>query len=365
VSSLLASIPPPPVPGLEIGPLDLRFYGLLIAIGAYLALRLAVSRYDELGGDPELAERALLIGLGCGLVGSRIGYVIPRAEQFLREPLEIFAIWHGGLTIFGGLFFGALGAIVYLRRKQMDVPAMLTAAAPALPLAQAIGRWGNYFNQELYGRPTDVPWALEVEPNFRRSGYEQFSTFHPTFLYESLWNLSLVVVLLWIDRRGVLKRGSLIFVYMIGYGVGRGWIEALRIDTVERYAGLSRNNWIALLIVVVGAVGLWWWERRGSPADDVDDASEPGDAAGTDPETGDVPGVGATGTDEHTTEAVSGDDAARPHDVGDAASTAPVEVSVDDAERDPDHGVDPGVPGRGRDDVDGPAVDEHPRRPEA
>jgi prolipoprotein diacylglyceryl transferase len=146
---------------------------------------------------------------------------------------------------------------------------MLTAVAPALPLAQAIGRWGNYFNQELYGRPTDVPWALEVEERFRRPGYEAFSTFHPTFLYESLWNLSLVGVLLWIDRRATLKRGSLIFVYLIGYGVGRGWIEALRIDTVERYLGLSRNNWIALLIIVVGAVGLWWWERRPEPVDEA------------------------------------------------------------------------------------------------
>jgi prolipoprotein diacylglyceryl transferase len=365
VSSLLATIPPPPAPGLEIGPLDLRFYGLLIAIGAYLALRLAVSRYEKLGGDPELAERALLIGLGCGLVGSRIGYVIPRAEQFLREPLEIFAIWHGGLTIFGGLFFGALGALVYLRRKRMDVPAMLTAAAPALPLAQAIGRWGNYFNQELYGRPTDVPWALEVEPNFRRPGYEQFSTFHPTFLYESLWNLTLVVVLLWIDRRGALKRGSLIFVYMIGYGVGRGWIEALRIDTVERYAGLSRNNWIALLIIVVGAVGLWWWERRETPADDVRDDSEPGGAAGTEGAAGDVPDVGATGTGDRRTDAVSGDDSAQHRGVGDAATPAPVEVTVDDAEHDPDDGVHPGVPDRGSDGADEQAVDERPTRPEA
>jgi prolipoprotein diacylglyceryl transferase len=276
VSSLLATIPPPPAPGIQLGPIDLRLYGLLIAIGAYLALRMTVSRYEELGGDPELAEKGLLVGLVCGLIGARIGYVIPRTADFLTRPEDILAIWQGGLTIFGGLFFGALGAIVYLRRKRMDVPAMLTAVAPALPLAQAIGRWGNYFNQELYGRPTDLPWALEVEERFRRPGYEAFSTFHPTFLYESLWNLTLVGVLLWIDRRGTLKRGSLILVYLIGYGIGRGWIEALRIDTVERYLGLSRNNWIALLIIVVGVVGLWWWERRAVPADEDDvETAEP------------------------------------------------------------------------------------------
>jgi prolipoprotein diacylglyceryl transferase len=273
VPTLLATIPPPPAPGLQLGPLDLRFYGVLIAIGAYVALRLAVSRYEKLGGDPELAERALLVGLVFGLIGSRIGYVIPRTGQFLEQPLEIFAIWQGGLTIFGGLIFGALAAVIYMRRKQMDIPGMLTAAAPALPLAQAIGRWGNYFNQELYGRPTELPWALEVEERFRRPGYEAFSTFHPTFLYESLWNLSLVATLLWIDRRGTLKRGSLMFVYLIGYGIGRAWIEALRVDTDWRLLGLSRNNWNAVFFILIGIVGLWWWERRATVADA---AAEPG-----------------------------------------------------------------------------------------
>jgi prolipoprotein diacylglyceryl transferase len=293
VTSLLANIPPPPAPGLQLGPLDLRMYGLLIAIGAYLALRLAVTRYEKLGGDPDLAEKALLIGLVCGLVGARIGYLIPRffvsgshGEPYLTRPLDALAIWQGGLTIFGGLFFGALGAVVYLRRRQMDVPAMLTAVAPALPLAQAIGRWGNYFNQELFGRPTDLPWALEVEAHRRPAQYANESTFHPTFLYESLWNLALVGVLLWIDRRGKLKRGSLIFVYLIGYGIGRAWIEALRVDTEWRdpVLGLSRNNLIALFIIAVGALGLWWWQRRTPAADEVEelgavDADADADAA--------------------------------------------------------------------------------------
>jgi prolipoprotein diacylglyceryl transferase len=296
--SLLATIPPPPAPGIQLGPLDLRMYGVLIAIGAYVGLRLAVSRFEKLGGDPELAERALLVGLVFGLLGARIGYVIPRFGDFLTRPQDILAIWQGGLTIFGGLFFGTLGAVVYMRRKRMDVPAMLTAVAPALPLAQAIGRWGNYFNQELYGRPTDLPWALEVEERFRRPGYEAFGTFHPTFLYESLWNLTLVGVLLWIDRRATLKKGSLIFVYLIGYGVGRGWIEALRIDTVERYLGLSRNNWIALLIIVVGVVGLWWWERRPEP---VTEAAEDLEAVETAVETEPATDVEPDGSETATT----------------------------------------------------------------
>jgi prolipoprotein diacylglyceryl transferase len=316
VSSLLATIPPPPAPGLQLGPIDLRLYGVLIAIGAYLALRMTVSRYEELGGDPELAEKGLLVGLVCGLIGARIGYVIPRTGDFLTRPQDILAIWQGGLTIFGGLFFGTLGATVYLRRKRMDVPAMFTAVAPALPLAQAIGRWGNYFNQELYGRPTDLPWALEVEERFRRPGYEAFSTFHPTFLYESLWNLTLVGVLLWIDRRGTLKRGSLIFIYLIGYGIGRGWIEALRIDTVERYLGLSRNNWIALLIIVIGVVGLWWWERRAAPVavgadeDDVE-ATEPDAVEVTEPDAVEATADTAPETIEDSDRVADGDTGVR------------------------------------------------------
>jgi prolipoprotein diacylglyceryl transferase len=290
VPSLLASIPPPPFSGLELGPLDVRMYGLLIAIGAFLALQLVVKRYERFGGDPDVAEKATLLALLFGLIGARIGYVIPRYDRFLDDPLSALAIWEGGLTFFGGLFGGAAAVIIYTRRKGGSVPAMADAAAPALPLAQAIGRWGNYFNQELYGRPTDLPWALEVEPPFRRPGYQEFATFHPTFLYESLWNLGLVGVLLWLDRRGTLRRGSLMFVYLIGYGVGRAWTEALRIDTFERYLGLSRNNWIALGIIVVGTVGLIWWQRRGGPSD-----AEP---AATSDATADADDGSATGSDE-------------------------------------------------------------------
>ena len=285
--SVVANIPPPPFSGLSLGPLDLRMYGLLIAVGALLAFQLLVSRYARFGGEPAVAERAGMLALIGGLIGARIGYVIPRLDDFLTRPGDILAIWQGGLTFFGGLAGGALAVIVYLRRAHGDLPAMLDAFAPALPLAQAIGRWGNYFNQELYGRPTDLPWALEVEEPFRRPGYTDAATFHPTFLYESLWNLGLVGVLLWIDRRGWLRRrGSLLFVYLIGYGLGRGWIELLRIDTAERYLGLSRNNLIAILVVLIGIVGLRYWERHGPPKepeepeedDDPDESDESDDA---------------------------------------------------------------------------------------
>jgi prolipoprotein diacylglyceryl transferase len=221
VLPLVANIPPPPFSGLEIGPLDLRMYGLLIAVGAYLALLIIVRRYAAAGGEPELAERTALLAIGAAIVGSRIGYVIPRLDRYLDEPLAIVRIWEGGLAFFGGVALAVPVCWWYVHRKGGDVPAMVDAVAPALPFAHAIGRWGNYFNQELYGRPTDLPWALQVEAHRRYPGFGGFETFHPTFLYESLWNLALVGALLWVDRRRVdgrrwLRRGSLGFLDLAG-----------------------------------------------------------------------------------------------------------------------------------------------------
>ena len=299
---VLATIPPPPFNGFELGPLDVRLYGILIAFGAYLALRLMVNRYERFGGDPTRAETAALVMLGAGFLGARLAYVLPRLGYFLDNPAEILAIWQGGLALFGGLTLGAIAAVFYARRKTMDVAALADAAAPAVPLAQAIGRWGNYFNQELYGRPTEVAWALEVEAPYRRPGYEQFATFHPTFLYESLWNLALFAGLVWLGRSGRLRRGGLAFVYLIGYGIGRAWIEALRIDTADRYFGLSRNNWVAMAVVVIGVAGLLWWQRRPEPVAATGDEGEPttpADAevtAGAEP----TPDAGGTADDEAT-----------------------------------------------------------------
>jgi prolipoprotein diacylglyceryl transferase len=276
----LAAIPAPPVSGLVLGPLDVRLYGVLIAFGAYLALRWTVSRYAATGGDPELAERAALAAILFGFLGARIGYVLPRLERFVDRPFEVLAIWQGGLALFGGLIAGTLAVVIITRRGDGDVRAMADAVAPGLPLAQAIGRWGNYFNQELYGRPTDLPWALEVEPAFRRPGFADATTFHPTFLYESLWNLALVGLLVRLDRRRTLPRGALILVYAIGYGLGRFLIELLRIDTVERYAGLSRNNWLALALVVGGLVGLLRL-RAAEPVDPAAHADEGPGESGT------------------------------------------------------------------------------------
>ncbi|MPZ88405.1 MAG: prolipoprotein diacylglyceryl transferase [Nitriliruptorales bacterium] len=271
--SLLAAIPPPPGNGFEIGPLDIRFYGLLIATGVLIAITMTRRRYAALGGDPDLADRIAFRVVLLGFVGARIAYVLPRLDDFADRPLAVFAIWEGGIALFGGLTAAVLTGVWFLRRRQGDLPAFADAVAPAIPIAQAIGRWGNYFNQELYGTPTDLPWALQVDEGRRVAPYQDFATFHPTFLYESLWNLSLAGFLIWLDRRGILPRGALLFVYFIGYAVARFALELLRTDTTFRFLGLSRNGWFSLAVVAGAIIGLIVWTRRLGGTTDADESS--------------------------------------------------------------------------------------------
>ena len=267
MSGLFASIPSPSSNTIGIGPLEIHFYGLLIATGALLAVFVARRRYAARGGSLEIADGAAFWALVVGFLGARLAYASTHLDRFEGRPWAILFIWEGGLALFGGLTLGALAAIVYLRRHNADVGAFADSAAVALPLAQAIGRWGNYFNQELYGTPTDLPWGLEIDPQNRVAPYEEFSTFHPTFLYESLYNLALVGVLLVLEKKRVFKRrGSLFIAYGIGYGFGRFMIELIRTDTTFRLLGLSRNNWVALILLVSASVVLYVYERRGPEA---------------------------------------------------------------------------------------------------
>jgi prolipoprotein diacylglyceryl transferase len=259
----LATIPPPPGEGLDLGPFTLRFYGLAIMVGVLAAVWLARRRYLQVGGDPAVVDAVAGWALVAGVVGARVGFVLPRLDRYAADPLGALAVWEGGLTFFGALAGGLLGAWWALRRRGVPLGLFVTVAAPAIPLAQAIGRWGNYFNQELYGTPTDLPWALEIEPAHRIDPFQAAETFHPAFLYESSWNLALVAVLVWVGRRYRLRRGGLFFAYLVGYGLGRFWIELLRVDTEFRVLGLSRNNLNAVLIVALGLGGLWWSSRHG------------------------------------------------------------------------------------------------------
>ncbi len=256
---MLATIPPPPDNAIELGPLTIHFYGILIAVGVLVAILLARRRYAARGGNPDLVDTVALWGVIAALIGARLGWVSTNLDRVLEGPWwSVFAIWEGGLAFFGGLLLGTIVALLVLRRAKGDVPAFVDAAAPAIPLAQAIGRWGNYFNQELFGTPTDLPWALEIE-----QGGQIVDTVHPAFLYESLANLVLVVVLLWLSRRALLRPGGLIFVYAIGYGLIRSLTEQIRIDSNWEPLGMAINAWWAIGVLLLGVVGLVWWQRGG------------------------------------------------------------------------------------------------------
>ncbi len=267
MTPIFASFPSPSENVLEIGPLTIHFYGIMIAIGVIVAVLVAKRRYERFGGSGELVERVSIWAVAIGFLGARLGYVITHTGDFIDRPWGVLFIWEGGLALYGGLTLGALTAIFLLRRWKGDIFAFGDAVAVGIPLAQAIGRWGNYFNQELFGTPTDVPWAVQIDSNIAAAaGYPGFTTFHPTFLYESLWNVILTAgIILWLERRGKLARGSSIALYLIIYGAGRFLMELMRTDTTYRLLGLSRNGWISAGAVLFGVGLFWWMQRRGEP----------------------------------------------------------------------------------------------------
>ena len=261
---LLASIPSPSRNVIEIGPLTIHFYGIMIAIGVIVAVLVAKRRYVRFGGSGEMVERVSIWAVIVGFLGARLGYVTTHTGDFIDQPWEVLFIWKGGLAIYGGLIAGTIAAVVLLRRWRGDVFGFGDAVAVGIPLAQAIGRIGNYFNQELFGTPSDLPWAVEIDARIAETaGYPGFTTFHPTFLYEALWNVFLTAgIILWLEKRGKLFKGASIALYLILYGTGRFLMELMRTDTTFRFLGLSRNGWVSVGAVIVGAVLFWWMQQR-------------------------------------------------------------------------------------------------------
>ncbi len=261
--SLIASIPSPAQNVLELGPLTIHFYGILIAIGVIIAIVVSKKRYERFGGDGEFFESVAIWAIVIGFLGARAGYVFTHTARFEGRPWAVFFIWEGGLALYGGLIFGALAVIFLINRRGGDAFAFADAAAVGIPLAQAMGRWGNYFNQELFGTPSDLPWAIIIGPRHRPAGYEQFEAFHPTFLYESLWNaLILVPVILWLEKRGKLAKGASIGVYIVMYSFIRFTMELLRTDTTFRLFGMSRNGWISVAAFIGGVIWIYWMQKR-------------------------------------------------------------------------------------------------------
>ena len=261
--SVVASIPSPSFNSIDVGPLSLNIYGLSIALGVVAAVWLFGKRLEQRGaGTTDDASSIAIWAVLAGVIGARLYHVATDWDRFVGNYAAIPKLWEGGLGIPGGLAFGIPTGLLVARRKGISMSMAATCAAPAIPLAQAIGRLGNYFNQELYGRPTNLPWALEIDDEHLLEGYVSGTTFHPTFLYEMLWSLALCAVLLWIDRKYRPPLGQLMPMYVIGYGLGRFWVEGLRIDRADQLAGLRWNQWVAVAAMIGGGVVLAFMRRH-------------------------------------------------------------------------------------------------------
>jgi phosphatidylglycerol---prolipoprotein diacylglyceryl transferase len=258
--------------GFEVGPLFIRFYGIILMLGAVAAAFLAEREARRRGLSGDLVWDGLIWVLIGGIIGARIWHILTPApsdmalgfttEYYLTHPLDAIAIWRGGLGIPGAVIGGLIALYLFSRRRKLIFAQWADIAAPAVALGQAIGRWGNYVNQELYGPPTDLPWAITIDPQHRFPEYFQYSTYHPLFLYESLWNFGNMALLLWLGRRyqARLKTGDLILIYAIVYPIGRFLLEFLRLDSAQ-IAGINANQTFMLIIAVASAAFLAWRHR--------------------------------------------------------------------------------------------------------
>ena len=253
---MLLSLPSPPSPVIfEAGPFALRWYGLCIALGIIVATWLTGRELARKGYEPTLALDSLFLVVPLGFVGARIYHVITDYDLYADDPIPgVFAVWNGGLGIYGAVAGGFLGLVLFGWYRGVSPLVLADAAAPGLILAQAIGRWGNYFNQELFGRPSDLPWAIRIAPENRPAQFADVEAFHPTFLYESIWNLLVCFVLLWIARRFAdrLRDGDLVLLYVSLYSVGRFFVETLRVDPAFLIGGSIRGNLFVSSLLALG-----------------------------------------------------------------------------------------------------------------
>lgn len=258
LAALIASIPSPSSGSIHIGPLRLNAYGLMIALGVIVAVRIAGRRAERIGqGTTEDISAIAMWAVPAGVLGGRLYHVLTDYEKFQGRWFDAIKIWQGGLGIWGGVTAGVAVGWWCARRRGLDAWWIISCAAPAIAIAQAIGRWGNWFNQELFGRPTTLPWALKVSSSVaEKAGYAASTTFHPTFLYESVGCVVLAWLLIRIERRLSPARGRLFAWYVVGYTVLRFGVEGLRIDTAHHVGGLRLNQWVAVGVCAVAVLFL-------------------------------------------------------------------------------------------------------------
>jgi len=268
--------------GFFIGPLYIRFYGILIMLGAVAAAFLAEHEARRRKINSDFVWDGLIWVLIGGILGARLWHVFtPPPSMLVLDPatgnlvnpyfihgipqlLDIISIWNGGLGIPGAIIGGALALFIYCRRRKVSFMLWADIAAPGVALAQAIGRWGNFFNQELYGKPSTLPWAIFIDPAHRVPGYENFTTFHPLFLYEVIWNLLNMGFLLWLNRKrpSWLKEGDLFLFYLVGYPFGRFFLEFLKLDA-PKFGTININQTVMLVVIIIASALLVWRHRRG------------------------------------------------------------------------------------------------------
>jgi len=255
---VLAFIPSPHSGSVHLGPLQLHMYGLTLLIAILACIWLTGRRWVAMGGDWDLVTRVAVWGVGFGVVGARLYHDVTSWDEVPHTWWGPFAVWQGGLGIWGGITFGVIAGCIVVYRAGASVTLMMDCVAPGLLLAQAIGRFGNYWNQELFGGPTSLPWGLEIDPQHRPDRYLTSSTFHPTFLYESLWDLIGVGMLLLVDRRFRIRPPALFCLYVSWYTFGRTFEELLRVDPSHHFLGERINFWVSLLVFLASTTAFVW-----------------------------------------------------------------------------------------------------------
>jgi prolipoprotein diacylglyceryl transferase len=268
VPAVIASIPSPNTGVVELGPLTIHMYGLTLLLAIVACILLTGVRWARRGGEWDLVLRVAVWGVAAGVVGARLYHDVTSWNE-VPDPKwrGIFAVWEGGLGVWGGILFGCIAGAIVVRRAGASVREFMDAVAPGLLLAQGIGRLGNWWNQELFGKPTDLPWGLEIDPDHRPIDHLDQATFHPTFLYELCWDFLGVALLLLLDRRFRFRPPALFALYVSYYCFGRFFEELLRIDPAHELAGLRLNAWVSVVVFAVSTGFFVWWQfiRRGPP----------------------------------------------------------------------------------------------------